>query len=535
MKQLYFFLTVVLSMLMSLQARADEVLAGLGSELSAPAQLTEGTTVVFYCAGRGGYVKSIENHKVGLRTLETGTPASAAYLWTVCNVEPQADGVKFQLRANDGGLMTNFDGSRRVNTSPGNTAGTFTLTAGTSGGYWSIRDANGMYFNGDAVSGGGENFCGWNEAGGSSDYKIYLPEVKDVRLINTTFFCLDRVTMTPIRTADGDDLILSGRFLTGETVTFPTDDALRYYDLVQYEDGEGELHPASEPCVLPDDAEDEQDFILYYQPWPTVVIECVVGEGEDARVFYSKTVRVAKGDILPLPTKAEIGRGYNLLSTEYDNYVVRGDEVITLVYETVDTFPVKATTIVDGKLAPETQYYYINMDGHYLLATRSNPNLRIVDVDPTGKKTHMWAFVKGKADNSVIVYNRILGAAKAMTAAGTTNETQVTMAAPSARNNAEFELKDNGNGYTLVYTGTAHVCMTIYNHGTYIKMWNDAEGLTSSDCRMIFEPVVEETGIDDVTEGGASADDAVYDLSGRRVAHPGKGIYIRGGHKVVLP
>lgn len=312
---------------------------GSGANCPLRLSLPRARSVVFFCSGRGGYVKSIGNHKVGLRTLETGTPASAAYLRTVCNVEPQADGVKFQLRANDGGLMTNFDGSRRVNTDPKSTAGTFTLTQGTSGGYWSIRDANGMYFNGDGVSGGGENFCGWNEAGGSSDYKVYFPEVKDAKLIKTTFFCMNRATMSPIRTADGDDLILSGKFLTGETVTFPTDDALHYYDLVQYEDGEGELHPASEPCVLPGDAEDEQDFILYYDPWPTVIIECVVGEGEDARVFYTKTVRVAKGDILPLPTKAEIGRGYDLLSTEYDNYVVQGDEVITLRYEAVDPLP----------------------------------------------------------------------------------------------------------------------------------------------------------------------------------------------------
>ena len=41
-------------------------------------------------------------------------------------------------------------------------------------------------------------------------------------------------------------------------------------------------------------------------------------------------------------------------------------------------------------------------------------------------------------------------------------------------------------------------------------------------------------GVQTLEAQEAAADDAIYDLSGRRVAKPGKGLYIVGGRKVVF-
>jgi hypothetical protein len=53
------------------------------------------------------------------------------------------------------------------------------------------------------------------------------------------------------------------------------------------------------------------------------------------------------------------------------------------------------------------------------------------------------------------------------------------------------------------------------------------------ELSLIFEDE-EVTGIRSVDNGKVTIDNAVYDLSGRRVANPTKGLYIVNGKKVIL-
>ena len=536
MKKIYsFFLFLLVLAVAPPAAKASDILVGLGTEVTALDQLTEGTRIVLYCSGRGGYVKSIGDYKIGLRQLETSTPASGYFLWTVTNLQTTDTGVTFRLKDADGGFMSNFDGSRIATTSPESTAGVFTATAGTESGFWSITDARGIYFNGNAVASGGENFVGWHEAGGSSNYKIYLPEVEDMRTISSTFFCMDKSVRSTVRTADGRDLVITTATLVGDTVQMPEHEALLYYSLEEYEDPDGELLPAGVPYVAGPDSPDELYFVLYFRPWLTVTLNCVTAT--DARVFFTKTVRVPVGGILPLPTQKEVGRGYWLTSTEYENYVVTEDETITLVYEEGDALPVRTTTIVDGAFAPGTRFYNLRLNGRYVFAGSSDPQVKVTSSLPDDDDSYRWAFVKGGKDGSVMVYNKLWGAGVAMSATGSDNATPILMAEPSDGANAVFEVKDNGDGFCLVYVDTPHASMNLFGNGAELKLWNSSYSLTDGNNRFEFVELPLEgdiTGIGAVQGAERAAGGAVYDLGGRRVAQPRRGVYIRGRRKVFV-
>ncbi len=496
MKKIYSFLLVLLAFATGMPTtKAADILVDLGTAVADLSQLQEGSKVVFYNNGRQGYLMESNDNTLGLRQLETGTPASGAFIWTVTNLQQTAGGVQFQLAGASGGKMSNFSGNPlKATTAAGSEAGTFTVTVSdAANGLYNIADANGQYFNGNPVAQGGENFVGWGATGGNSNYKIYLPEIENKLTVPVTFYCVDQATGSPIQTASQTDLIITALVVPGDTVAFPTHASLQYYTLMEYDAPDGDTYAAGTPFVLDETTEESVDFTLYYEAWPTVTINCVTGNGADAELFFTKTVRLEKGSILTLPTASEIGRGYKLLTTDYNDYTVTQDEVITLVYEKVEVpLPVKTTTIADGQFAEGTTFYNMKSNGWYAYAQPAEAQVKMAQsVDQNMADNFQWAFVRGE-EGSVVIYNKARGAGVAVTAANSNEATPILMSEITDGVNAYFEFKDNGDGFNLVYQGTPHASISRHGGGqnTDLKFWNNAGSLNDANCRFVFERVL---------------------------------------------
>ena len=79
--------------------------------------------------------------------------------------------------------------------------------------------------------------------------------------------------------------------------------------------------------------------------------------------------------------------------------------------------------------------------------------------------------------------------------------------------------------------------MNLFGNGAELKLWNSSYSLTDGNSRFEFVELPLEgdiTGIGAVQGAERAAGGAVYDLGGRRVAQPRRGVYIRGRRKVFV-
>ena len=97
-----------------------------------------------------------------------------------------------------------------------------------------------------------------------------------------------------------------------------------------------------------------------------------------------------------------------------------------------------------------------------------------------------------------------------------------------------YRLSRDGTGYSLMLGGSANVYINEFGGvDNVVAYWVSENAAKDNGSRLEFEEVgIVPEGIDNVTL--TPADNAVYDLSGRRVSNPSKGIYIINGKKVYL-
>ena len=80
--------------------------------------------------------------------------------------------------------------------------------------------------------------------------------------------------------------------------------------------------------------------------------------------------------------------------------------------------------------------------------------------------------------------------------------------------------------------GTTDGSIIIMAAGTF-DAWSNSEGFSGNYSNLFRIDVIEdETGIEIITEN--SGDDLIYDLNGRRVTNPTRGIYIINNKKVLV-
>lgn len=116
------------------------------------------------------------------------------------------------------------------------------------------------------------------------------------------------------------------------------------------------------------------------------------------------------------------------------------------------TVPFEVTTVTDGKFAPETKWYtmQIHADGYYLSTVDAQGTIKVTKTSTYGGDNDLWCFTGTEAEGFTI-YNKALGAG-------------MSLSAPS--NPSASPYTDNG--------GDAYVCVKAPGTSNYSYVWDFA-------------------------------------------------------------
>ena len=233
----------------------------------------------------------------------------------------------------------------------------------------------------------------------------------------------------------------------------------------------------------------------------------------DAPAEVKAQVEAALDELSGEPTTAEIDKIYRLLSK-----VEQGGEGV-----------LPFTPSADGR----DVWYYIR----YKETGRNNPtltngawgyladDLRFTEAQAESD-AQWWKFV----DNGNGAYHIVSKTGKYIVPAATITSSK---AVPNAAWSVELSATE---GMYVLYNGTVATQMHA-NKDTRLINWGyntNGTGPRKNDAGCNFEFLLAHDTDIATPSMGTTAPAAVYDLMGRRVAHPAKGIYIVDGHKVVV-
>ncbi len=219
---------------------------------------------------------------------------------------------------------------------------------------------------------------------------------------------------------------------------------------------------------------------------------------------------------------------------DYDTmtgYTVGYEDTTIVLHYTTEKLPFEATTAVDGIVAADTKWYTICFRGNKYM----NSSLNLVSIDTPEEITDdvQWAFV-GSLKDGYLIYNKATGpktlgvekveegVAPSMVDAGTT-----------------FLLKKNNSRkltLSLVtyneYGMTIDACLNDYEKKNEVKLfiggvWGGANDEGSQITFAEASPLVD--GIEEVMTESSKAGHFIYDIQGRKVTTPKRGLYVIDG------
>ena len=191
----------------------------------------------------------------------------------------------------------------------------------------------------------------------------------------------------------------------------------------------------------------------------------------------------------------------------------------------------KAELPTTPKLSSDTHYYWYQ----FCTPLRGNRYATSQGVgetltgETTATETSTWKF-EDRGDNTFNIVNR---KDQSYVSPMATYNTALTTTATEPE--AGWEFKDAATtGYYIIVSGDVQFNQT--NAGLGWKVYNWGSGTNTSDtgCQYAFTLVEEETVPTGITTAKAAGKDVpCYDLSGRRVTKPAKGVYILNGEKII--
>lgn len=205
MKKIYSFLMACVLGASALTATAERTVTAMtnrGPAVTSLDQITPGKKVLFRATSRDGYLfENVFSNNENKLWLSRGVPSSGTssyYLFTVATYNNEGSQATFTLTTPKGYAVPELVSGQSPVIGANSVGTTFTLTqANTTNpalgdSIWYIQDLNGMYFNGNQLVSNNPlfgtygTFAGWNEAGGNSQYQIFLPEVTEETLYTVT-------------------------------------------------------------------------------------------------------------------------------------------------------------------------------------------------------------------------------------------------------------------------------------------------------------------------------------------------------------
>lgn len=208
----------------------------------------------------------------------------------------------------------------------------------------------------------------------------------------------------------------------------------------------------------------------------------------------------------------------------------------------------ETTTIEEGDFAGGTTWYTIQIGQQgYVLSDNAGVGYialdnTIVDID---NDAQLWCFT-GNDEDGYNVYNKQAGATKVLAAPttmmGTTGANsyptlQTKGALPSGYTDLwNFEDSDDLGSTDVAYAYMYEVGYTankVNNRDSKLAFWN-AGADAGSTLQIRFAKQSPTTSISDIVVETENADNTIYDLMGRRVLNPEKGIYIVNGKKILI-
>lgn len=208
----------------------------------------------------------------------------------------------------------------------------------------------------------------------------------------------------------------------------------------------------------------------------------------------------------------------------------------------------ETTKIVDGNFAEGTSWYTIQIgqQGYVLFdnAGASYIPLNVTAIDPEND-AHLWCFV-GNDEDGYKLYNKQAGASKVLAAptammGKTGADSHPIMQPESALPQGYIALWNFEDSDDLGSTDVAYAYMyevgynsnKVNNRDDKLAFWNEgADAGSTLQIRFAMKsPVV---GVDNIFTDDADAPLLIYDLMGRRVATPDRGLYIINGKKVYI-
>lgn len=515
MKKFYFCLTLLLSLVGATSLRAGNVVTSQGEPIVALSQLSEGQKVLLWCEGqesRRAFVR--ENQSDSLlwlsRNFAENSMASQWYIWTVTDLQSTADGVSCKFVSERGAGIATFSGNN-VQGKTAKVGDTFTITASATGeGLFNIADENGLYFNGQNIGDPVPNeakMVSWNEAGGNSDYKIYIPSIEEREGIDVTFCYYDE-NDTPIIVNGLEVADKTVTMLPGEVIASP--DQFANYTFLRGLNGDSD--EMEFPYTL---TEADEYIIYYYDPYAYVQINYL---DEDSNPIAEPTATYyAKGTEITAPSFL----GYTFVGATTDEgedvtfpYTVTGDVNIDIVYS-AGGLPFVPTTVADGEFAPDTKYYLMTIrDGKFLqyeeAATDGYTNALEL---PENLDAVQWAF-EGDLENGFKIYNKATGATKILWAAVDENGAMANATAPYMTEISEttepnvFELSTNGEGFNFKLKGVDNAYFNDINGK--LKFWVHGWASTDVGSRITFAEATPEMIQAIIDERNAAAEAAVW-------------------------
>ena len=243
----------------------------------------------------------------------------------------------------------------------------------------------------------------------------------------------------------------------------------------------------------------------------------------DGELITSETKRMPYGADMPDPP-SEWENSYVIVSPIGQHpYMVTGD--VSVDYEAEWMGPFDFTTSeLDAK------WYNMTIRTEYMVgktATEPYHPVSVQSVDTLAMLTFQWAFSGNPY--KVKVYNRSTGLNEVLTLVGSN--------AVMRPGSYEWDLIPNQDGFVLRVPGTSCVCLNQYGGKTGpLSCWDSPKSLL--DDGSTFR-VMEGPDPDGLAGGPTlerpKADDAIYDLSGRKMVNGlKKGVYIVNGKKVVF-